>query len=287
MKRRWTKLSVSIPSGYQDPLIGLFRGLKFNGFHQLHDRLECYVASSEWNGHTKEEFVSTLAAFRREFPRLRVRFKTISEPDRNWNDRWERSFTSVRVSKRFLISPSWGRTSPRDRGRVILEIDPKMSFGTGHHESTRLSLRLLELRIQPADRVLDFGCGTGILAIASAKLGAKAVTAVDIDPWATTNARENVRRNHVAPCVRVLTGGIERIRRRSYDVVASNIDLQTIARSLNILADSLVPDGFLIVSGVLVRDFSTIRTLSRKAGLTVHDVMREGAWGAVTLAQRR
>lgn len=164
---------------------------------------------------------------------------------------WERQAGIVEATDRIIIKPSWKKLRKGDRGRIVLHIDPKMSFGTCHHETTRLCLFLLQEYVKRSGHVLDFGCGTGALAIAAVKLGARSALAVDNDLWAIRNARENVRKNRV----RVASRELFRLPDREFDLIVANIDLPTITNTLPLLVKKLRLEGVLILSGLLTSDF--------------------------------
>lgn len=139
-----------------------------------------------------------------------------------------------------------GKNRSADRSKDVL--------GTGHHESTRLCLLLAEPYVRRGMRALDVGSGTGVLAIAAVKLGARSAVAVDHDPWATANAKENVRKNRVEGIVRVLSGDMKRIPKTTFDIILCNIDLPTLVDSMPTLIRKLRRNGILILSGLLSSD---------------------------------
>jgi ribosomal protein L11 methyltransferase len=157
-----------------------------------------------------------------------------------------------------------------------------MSFGTGHHETTRLSLVLLERYLQKNAKILDFGCGTGVLAIASAKLGAYSAIAIDNDAWALSNALENVKKNRK---VRVLLGSAYKIPNRAFDLIIANIDVPTITKFLPILSKKLKKGNTLILSGILTIDYESLIPLFSKKRLSVVEFITENEWLAVALTK--
>jgi ribosomal protein L11 methyltransferase len=179
-----------------------------------------------------------------------LQVRTLHEAD--WADAWKDYFFVHRVGERTVIVPSWRESdySPRPDD-VVLQLDPGMAFGTGLHPTTRLCLRAVEELVQPAQRVLDVGAGSGILAIAAARLGAGYVEAVEIEPVAARVCRENVRRNGVDPTVTVREGTLSGVPNEPFDVVLANITIRTLLELHPFLRGSLRPGGTAVLSGVL------------------------------------
>jgi len=179
--------------------------------------------------------------------------------DDDWVRRTQSQFTPVPIGERLWIVPTW--CEPPDKRAAVVRLDPGMAFGTGTHPSTRLALHFLERSLRGAERVLDYGCGSGILAIAAAKLGAAEVDAVDLDPRALDATRANARANEVS--VRVSTP--EALPRGDYDVVVANI----LANPLILLAPALTTrvraHGRLALSGVLAAQASDVAAAYRPA----------------------
>ncbi|NBB74695.1 MAG: methyltransferase domain-containing protein, partial [Bacteroidetes bacterium] len=169
-------------------------------------------------------------------------------------------------------------------GKHILEIDPKMSFGTGYHESTRLMLRFLPDLIRGGECVLDAGTGTGILAIAAVRLGAASVIAFDISRWAEENARENVALNDVGDRVDVRLGPIrEAVPETGFDVVLANIERDPLLALLPAFAEKLRAEGRLVLAGLTDADEPAMRSGIAEQGLTIEREIRENEWWSVVL----
>ncbi len=281
---RWIQIRFRVSPPHQDMLVGLLANLGFTGFIQEDDFLTAYAPSKRWTTKLKETLATTLTRLSIRFPALDIRYHVQSLKEENWNARWERSAGIIEATKRIVIKPTWKKLRPRDRGKVILHIDPKMSFGTGHHETTRLSLTLLEERLPKGGAVLDLGCGTGVLSIAASKLGARSVWAVDNDDWACRNARENVKRNRVKG-VRIIQGTLHDIPARSFDLILSNIDLPTNLKFLPSLIRKTAPGGILILSGMLATDLPRLLNALRGRRLIPTDCIEENEWIAVALGK--
>ncbi len=227
--------------------------------------------------------------------RLALRFAPLERPPRwrrarrlreeDWRDSWKRYFRPQRIGKRLLVKPSWA-TYEVAAGDTVIEIDPGMAFGTGQHPTTAMCLRALEERLRPGDAVLDLGAGSGILAIAAARLGAKRALALDIDPQAVKAARENAAANGVQALVEVregtLPGGAPGER---CDMVVANISSLTIERLAPAFAESLRQGGTLIVSGFLEDSVDGLSRALEAAGFRVERVDAEGVWRAITAAR--
>jgi ribosomal protein L11 methyltransferase len=285
--RRWITIRISVPASYHDLLAGTLALLGMDGFLQLEDRLDCTLRASRWTASFRHRFDDQLRRFISQFPVLALPYTVAIVKEENWNKRWESQAGIVEATDRIIIKPSWRKLRVKDRGKVVLHIDPKMAFGTGHHETTRLCLLLIQDFVFPGAEVLDFGCGTGVLAIASAKLGARRVWAVDNDAWAIPNARENVRRNRVHPSVRVLLGSIGRVPRKRFDLVVANIDSPTISRFLRPLSRKIKSGGLLLLSGILDSDLESLYTQAAALRLAPVQFIKENEWVAAAFAHAR
>lgn len=216
---------------------------------------------------------------------------------RRWADAWRAHMGPVRVGRIFVRPSRVG--VPRPPGCVVVEIDPGMAFGTGHHASTRLCLRALQAHLS-ADRgrppgarpprgrerpaVFDVGTGSGILAIAAAHLGAGRVWAVDSDPLAVAVARANVRENGAGAGVRVVRGsGLARAPGRA-DVILANLIAETIVPLLGRVRRHLRPGGIFVGSGITAGRLAAVERAARAAGLRTVRVLAEGEWRAVICA---
>ena len=218
-----------------------------------------------------------------EFGPLLLELETVEEDD--WANSWKQYYKPIPVGDRLLIVPQWETADPGDRTPVVL--DPGLTFGTGEHETTRLCLEILDQWVQGGERMLDVGCGSGILSIAAVRLGAASALAVDIDETCRRVARENAALNGIGPdrCT-VLTGDLlsdPDLRRRiggGYDLVCANIVADVILRLAPVLPDLLAPGGRWICSGVIDTRAQEVRTGLRSAGLDVQKTRTDRGWYA-------
>jgi len=187
------------------------------------------------------------------YPLPEVQVRPLQEKE--WTEAWKQHYYRQRVGQRLVIAPAWETTSAAD-DEVVVFIDPGMAFGTGQHPSTQLVLRLLEAELQPGMRVYDVGCGSGILSIAAAKLGAAHIDAVDIDVVSVKATCENARRNGLScgtetgQAIRVATGSIETFD-GPYDLILMNILAEIIVGLLSHVPARLAPNGRAILAGII------------------------------------
>jgi ribosomal protein L11 methyltransferase len=208
--------------------------------------------------------------------------------DEDWAARWKEGLAPRRVGGRLVVKPTWTEWHAAP-GEVVVDVDPQMAFGTGEHATTRSCLRLLEGGLRPGDRVLDVGSGSAILAIAAALLGAREVVAVEYDPDANLNARENLERNRVADRVTIVEAMAEpRLMEGlgTFDLVLANILSSVIRPLLPALRDTLAgaPTGRLIVSGILLEEAAEVRAAAAEAGFRIVKVDEEEEWWTALLS---
>ncbi len=222
---------------------------------------------------------------------------TVSETeDADWMNNWKEFFHAFVIQdplperhRDLLIRPTW-EPAEEAAGRISIEIDPGLSFGTGQHETTQLCIRALMKYVKDGDEVLDLGCGSGILSIAALKLGAGHVTAVDIDEECLRSTRSNFAVNHLdGSCADLCVGNVigdaalrERIGQKPYDLVAANILADVIAAMAPFFPDFLKEGGILIASGILDQKEAEVRMALETAGLSVLDVTAQGEWVGIT-----
>lgn len=200
--------------------------------------------------------------------------------DRNWNAEWERTVRPIEVGSRIAIAPSWSEYR-NDAGRIVLTIDPKMSFGTGYHETTRLMLVLIERYVREGMFVLDVGTGTGVLALAAVRLGAAGAAGTDTDEWAVENALENVRLNRLEGRVTIHHGSIPPGLPSPPSMICANLTLNDLRSMLPAFRGLLPPAGLLLVSGLLSQDEAPIGEALAGAGFTILETVRENEWLAI------
>ncbi len=202
--------------------------------------------------------------------------------ERSWRHSWKRYFGLQRLGRNLVVKPSWSRYAPR-AGEIVIEIDPGMAFGTGQHPTTAMCLRALEEMLHPGMRLLDLGTGSGILAIAAAKLGAARVLALDLDPLAVKAARENAAANGVEAVVQAGEGtlGAADAPREAFDLVVANISSLAIERLAPVLARAVRPGGCLIASGFLEEAVEGLSRALAEGGLALDRVLEDHGWRAI------
>ena len=198
----------------------------------------------------------------------------------DWAEAWKAGYKVLAVGRRLRIVPSWIAYTPGP-GEVVITLDPGMAFGTGLHPTTQLTLQALEELVQPGMRILDVGTGSGILAIAAARLGAAEVLALDIDGVAVRTARENAALNGVAGTVHVLQGSVDDRYHGTFDGVAANILAEIIARLAGDLGRHVADDGWLVVSGILESRLPAVERALAVAALGIHRRWQAGDWLAL------
>lgn len=173
--------------------------------------------------------------------------------NKNWNEEWEKNLNIIKVGERIVIRPTSKNYQP-EKDEIVLNIDPKMSFGTGEHETTKLVIKLLEKYVTPGITVLDVGTGTGILVIAAVKLGAGYGIGIDNDEVCYENGIENCIKNNLSDKIEIRTGTIEDIKQNDFDIVIANIHKNVLIDISKKLIGKTKHNGLIILSGLLIAD---------------------------------
>ncbi len=204
--------------------------------------------------------------------------------EEDWANSWKQYYKPIKTGEKLVIVPEWETYDPAD-GEIVVLMDPGMAFGTGTHETTRLCAMLLEKYVRPGDRMLDVGCGSGILAICAAKLGAGSCFACDIDPVAVRIAGENAALNQTAQVETGVSDLLAQAKKApgGYHVCCANIVADVIIRLSPDIGGFMEPDGVLIVSGIITERAEETVSALKAAGWHLIDERRENGWFAGAL----
>jgi ribosomal protein L11 methyltransferase len=197
-------------------------------------------------------------------------------PNEDWTTSWRDYFKPVYATPKIIICPAWA-PEPAPEGGFAILIDPKMAFGTGHHETTRLALMGLDMCISGGERVLDVGTGSGILSIAAMKLGAVSAFGVDTDPPAVDNTQNNLQINGILEGVVVKEGSLSLVD-GVFDVVVANIISSILVPMLPQIAAHTKPGGKVVLGGILAREQDAFQRAILGAGFVILNMLEEGEW---------
>jgi ribosomal protein L11 methyltransferase len=255
-------------------------------------RVCAYLAADARLEETRQKLEQALWFLGRIRPMPEPQFRSIQDAD--WSEAWKARYQPILVGDRLVIQPAWLENPAPERLAVLME--PGMAFGTGTHPTTQLCLQTLEARLEPGQNVIDVGCGSGILSIAAARLGAGKVVGVDIDREAIPIARENARLNELAERVDFHIGSVDELLRGGFGltrapVVLANILAAVIVRLLEVgLAELVEPGGILVLSGILESQLSgqnghlALLPILKQYGLRVIEPRQMGDWVALVVA---
>lgn len=205
--------------------------------------------------------------------------------EKNWNEEWEKSREVVRVSEKIVIKPTFKEYDAKEN-EIVLTLDPKMSFGTGDHQTTKICLLFIEKYVKPKMKVLDAGSGTAILGIAAAKLGAEIVIAFDNDEWCFDNGIENIQLNNVTEKVEVRKCELKDIEEKDFDLIIANIQKNILLELAEDFKIRIKPDGLLILSGLLEMDREVVIEKYSACGFSEIDFLKMDEWIGVTLSKK-
>lgn len=257
-----------------EELMAQLMAIGFEGFEETDKQIIGYISATGFDEQAIQA-VSQEKKWPYELERL---------PARNWNASWESNFQPVLIDGFCSIRADF-HAAP-EHALYDIVITPKMSFGTGHHATTALMITLMRDIPLKDKRVLDFGTGTGVLAILAALMGATSILAIDNDEWAVTNSIENCTRNHT-PQVTVSAGSLDQVQgTESFDVILANINRNILLADMEQLATLLKPGSTLLLSGILLEDVPQIRAAAEGEGFRYRDEKAAQGWAALLFEMR-
>lgn len=266
-----------------DILIATMSSIGYEGFQYTDTGFTAYITCEQF----EEERIQKLEILQSLAADYQIDWNFSVLQDRDWNLEWEKNFTPIVVDNRILIRAGFHPTIPGIDYEIIIE--PKMSFGTGHHPTTTLMLEtLLDFSGQmKGKRVLDMGCGTGILSILAAKLGASTVTGIDIDEWSYRNARENIENNQLQNIqIKIGNAGLLE-KEKEFDFILANINRNILLTDMPFYERCLKNGGILIMSGFYTQDLPSIRQKAAELGMTYGAQKIKQNWVAVSFTKNK
>lgn len=259
-----------------DAMIAELGNIGYDGFSYTDTGFSAYIPVADYRAEAVDAL--DMPAYFSEWYRIDRVAREIE--DRDWNREWEEHFTPIVVDNRIQVRAGFHERVPGIEYDIVIE--PKMSFGTGHHATTALMLRMIlehaaDIR---GKRVLDMGCGTGILGIMASKVGAREVVGIDIDDWAYRNAMENLRNNGISGMT-VRIGDAALLADESpFGVIFANINRNILLADMEHYVDRLLPQGVLVMSGFYEQDLPMIREKAESLGLVFGEYREENSWTA-------
>ena len=279
--KRYTHLTITCPDAESAEILTAF----------LSDYpFECFSDSATEEGVVLETYMSPedWAACGEEATNIINDYGTLTTlkeiDDENWNARWEEeSFHPVEIDNLMVIR-SAAHPAPTDPAVMDIIVSPTMSFGSGHHHTTRMMCRLIHAS-QPAKRALDVGCGTGVLSFVALKCGAMFVDAIDIDPWSTESALRAASINGVSDNINIITGTVEAVEGKSYDAIYANINRNIIMGDIARYSAALDNGGKLFLSGFLTEDKDDIIAAAKAYNIHPTTTLEEEGWVAIAFTK--
>lgn len=215
-------------------------------------------------------------------------FSSEKMENKNWNEEWEKTIEPVYIRDKIIIYPSWKKNELKDpEGKILIEIDPKMSFGTGHNETTQLVLELMSDNVEGTEeKLLDFGTGTGILSIAGIKLGVGRAVAIDIDQDSIENAMEYFKKNSVHEKIKLAKSSISELEEDSFDVICANIIRSVIIDNIEHISGKIKMNGKLFLSGIMLSEDQEILEFLTQYEFEIVDITSNAEWIGIYAVKR-
>ncbi len=249
-------------------LLAFLAELPFDSFEEKEFGLDAFIPQKDFDLSVEKELLELQK-------RISFSFEKEILKAQNWNSIWESNFEPLIVDDFCSVRADFHKPASNVAFEII--INPKMAFGTGHHETTFMMLQSMKIIDFNTKKVLDYGCGTGILAILASKLGSKQIDAVDIEIEAFENTLENAQRNEVSN-INAIHGTLDDIENSDYDIILANINRNVILDTMESLYEKLAKNGKLIVSGILKQDEKLLVKKALNIGFSLKNTVQKGDW---------
>ena len=271
MNENFIEVSCQVDDSKRDILLAFLGELPIDSLWEDKE-VKIFFKSSNWTNSVQRQIQHLSST-------LDFSYSTVEVPKVNWNKKWESNFSPISIGNFCTVRASF---HPMNKGTIHdIIIDPKMAFGTGHHETTYMMIEFMAKMDFLNKNVLDFGCGTGILSILANKIGASKIDGIEIERNAVLNARENVLLNN-AQDIEIILGDENEIS-SDYDIILANINRNVLLKTMPILSQYLNTNGNLLISGILQSDTDIILKSIEENALSVREVESKGEWQAVLI----
>ncbi|MBQ2398025.1 MAG: 50S ribosomal protein L11 methyltransferase [Bacteroidales bacterium] len=273
--QEWKEESYWIADVFKDSLIAI----SFDSFVDTESGFEAYCSEEKYSFEKVKEVAEESLGF---VDNLEISYLEEKIEQKDWNAEWEKDYSSVVFGDFCVVRPEF---NPKQEGiKYDIIINPKMSFGTAHHQTTSLIIDFISKENIAGKRVMDMGCGTGVFAILSMKMGAEYAKAIDIDVWAAENAKENANKNSVS--VDVLLGDASLLSgNEKFDIFFANINRNILLADMQTYSNSIQEGGVLFLSGFYLQDVAILEAECKEFGLELTDVETKDNWAAMRLVK--
>jgi len=279
----WIEIKLNIPHEKMESISAYLFAQGCEGIHLTNENVLIYFSQFRWSNERKLALIDYIREFVSSFSARDI--QVVRFADQDWNKKWKEYFKPLRISQRIVVRPPWEPHWDK-KDEIAITINPKMAFGTGHHESTQLMIEGIEKWVKEGMDVLDVGTGSGILAIIADKLGATSVMAFDNDPVALKNAFENAQLNGSSDKIRFFLANPEMLRPSEYDLILANINRNVLLKYADLFSDLLKSEGKLILSGLLLSDEANILEEYIRAGYVMIQKKVKKSWLMLVLELR-
>ena len=261
---------------FTEIIIAKLNLIDYETFYENDNGVKCYIQSQNFN---KEKLLEVLDEVSTKV-KLEYSFNEI--PQKNWNEEWEKNFDPIEINSKCFVRSKFHQINDAYDNEII--ITPKMSFGTGHHETTFLMLNEMYNLNFKEKLILDIGCGTGILSILSSQKGAKEVVGIDTDEWAYQNSLENSDLNGIDN-INFFKGDINIVLDSKFNIILANINTNVILDEISMYYDLLLKNGDLLISGFLKEDLSIISKVANEVGFKLINKKNKDKWFMMHLSK--
>lgn len=299
---KWTEIKASISKEDEDIVSGIFYNIGAGALdiEDPNDLIELSKQKDEWDFFginleglkldkinikaffsEEEDIDSIVASLKDQIEEKGLGKISINDlDDEDYLNNWKKYFKPFKIGQNIIIKPSWEDYKEKEDD-IIIDIDPGMAFGTGTHETTSLCIEALEENVKKGDTVFDIGCGSGILSIVSAKLGAKNLVAIDLDPACVRISKENIEKNNLSDIIEVKHGDLLDVLEGEADIIVANIIAEAILSITGDIKDYLKGGGIFISSGIILDKRDRVLESLRNNGFKIEEIKTQGEWVSI------